>query len=424
MTSFKVHRKQQLKQDNSTFRNILNYHTNDLPSLLFHDGKDWKTECIDDILSKYSNIQQSTRGIQGLRGLQGEKGEPGIMGQRGTKGIQGEKGEKGEKGDCPFVLNEINKTTTIGIDSCKFGNSSTYIGYQSGKDNTSDENTYIGYQTGIIPSGGLNTFVGSESGKYSSGSQNTYIGNNTCSFTGSNGSYNVFTGSESGFRNTSGFGNVFVGTISGSSNTEGSWNVFLGQSAGQGNETGANNVFIGANSGISNVYGTNCTCIGDNSDTSSENPQNQIVIGQGVVSYGDNTITFPTNLKTFPSGTEVNFSSPYGGCLYPVSSSVRWKNNIKNISETIDTSQLYNLRPVVFNPAIGHGDPQELHLGLIAEEVEKYFPNIVPKDNVGRPCSVRYSLLGVLIIEELKKLKNNYDRELNNIKNKIDFLNK
>jgi hypothetical protein len=43
--------------------------------------------------------------------------------------------------------------------------------------------------------------------------------------------------------------------------------------------------------------------------------------------------------------------------------------------------------------------------GLIAEEVDKYFPLLVPKDDLGRPASVRYSLLGVLLLEEMKKMK-------------------
>jgi len=416
MSQFRVSQCSHRKKEKDSILDSLLKNSN-YPSLLFHDGKCWKTQDVDSIFSKYTkNINtehKGERGLQGFRGLQGEKGEQGLMGPRGPPGI---------KGDSPFIGDEINKTTSIGLECCKSGKSSVYIGYQCGSENVGDENTYIGFQSGIVNSGGLNTFIGAEAGKFSSGNQNTYIGNNSCSFTGSNGSYNLFAGSESGFHNTSGFGNVFLGSVSGASNTEGSWNVFIGQSSGHGNDTGTNNIFVGANSGISNVSGTNNICIGDNSDTSSENPQNQVVIGQGVVSYGDNTITFPSNLKTFPSGTEVNFSSPYGGCLYPVSSSIRWKNNIKDISSVIDTSQLYNLRPVVFNPAIGHGNPEEVHIGLIAEEVERCFPNIVPKDNSGRPCSVRYSLLGVLLIEELKKLKNKYDIELTDIKNKIDFL--
>ena len=166
---------------------------------------------------------------------------------------------------------------------------------------------------------------------------------------------------------------------------------------------------------MSNIAGNSCICIGDGADTSSEIPMNQIVFGQGVTSVGDNTITFPDNLRSFPNGTEVNFSSANGGCLYPVSSSIRWKENVRDIFESIDTSMIYNLRPVTFNPANGHGDSKETHIGLIAEEVEKYFPIIVPKDKMGRPASVRYSLLSVLLLEELKR----HNDEIEDLKKKL-----
>ena len=113
-------------------------------------------------------------------------------------------------------------------------------------------------------------------------------------------------------------------------------------------------------------------------------------------------------MKTFPHGTEVNFSHPGGGMLFPVSSSIRWKENVEDISKKIDTSKLYDLRPVTFNPT----NSNELCLGLIAEEVEKIFPTLVPKDDQGLPSSVRYSLLSVLVLEELKKIK----IELDNLK--------
>jgi hypothetical protein len=157
------------------------------------------------------------------------------------------------------------------------------------------------------------------------------------------------------------------------------------------------------------VAGVGCICVGDGTDTSSDTPIGQIVIGQGVVSAGDHTITFPNNLRALPSGTEVNFSSSGGGCLYPVSSSIRWKENVKDISTTTDTSLIYNLRPVTFTPSQGHGNPDEMHLGLIAEEVEQFYPILVPKDHKGRPSSVKYSLLSILLLAEMKKLRHQFE---------------
>jgi hypothetical protein len=273
--------------------------------------------------------------------------------------------------------------------------------------------------TGVVYYGDNdNVLVGQDTGKFVEGRQNTYVGDNVCSTNVSSGSYNVFVGSEAGLNNTDGLGNTFLGTVAGASNTSGNFNIFLGQSAGRENEIGTNNIFIGTNAGSSNTEGDYNICIGDGSDTSNSNAVNQIVIGQGVQGKADNTITFPENLTSFSSGTEVNFSSPNGGMLYPVSSSRRWKTNIKDIANSLDTSLLYKLRPVSFTPIDGHDSGNTINgidIGLIAEEVDQYFPNLVPKDIHGQPASVKYSLLSVLLLEEVKKLK----KEIEEIKNEV-----
>jgi hypothetical protein len=391
------------------------------------DGKRWILNDIDTLIaskieeilgeSKYKHretdrCETGPTGPRGLRGPQGIQGETGPVGPVGPRGLRGE---------TPVIGDEKTESINIGLNG--FNNENTgrgnvYVGVQSGINDKSNENVYIGYKTGTVETGGLNTFVGSEAGKFSSGTQNTYIGDSVCGFTGSNGSYNVFVGAESGFRNNVGSGNVFNGVVSGASNTEGNKNVFIGQASGHSNETGSSNVFIGANTGISNVSGNNCVCIGDGSDTIGTNPTNQIVIGSGVVSVGDNTITFPNNLRSFGNGTEVNFSKSSGGCLFPVASSLRWKSNIKDIKELIDTSKLYDLRPVTYNAL----ENKETQIGLIAEEVEQHIPELVPKDDQGKPASVRYSLLSVLLLEEMKKLRNKMDTDIGELRDKINLL--
>jgi hypothetical protein len=304
-----------------------------------------------------------------------------------------------------------NYNTIVGTGSGTGSIMNTFYGYRAGSQETSSENTYLGHLAGELSiSTGKNTFVGNEAGRQSIGAQNTYIGDGVCSANRSGGSYNTYVGAEAGLNTTLGFGNTFVGTVAGASNTDGNWNIFVGQSAGHSNENGTNNIFLGTNSGSTNVSGNSCVCIGDGSDVSKNNAVNQIVVGQGVRGYGDNTVTFPDNLMSFSNGTEVNFSSSGGGCLYPVSSSMRWKTDIKNIQENIDTSKLYNLRPVTFNAIQGREEKAKgIDLGLIAEEVNELFPILAPKDRFGQPASVRYSLLSVLNLAEMKKLKQRLD---------------
>lgn len=412
----------------SFLEKLLKCHKLESGSIFYHDGCSWKIKTLNSLLPNRNNLSGFTgptgpAGIRGRTGPEGPPGDEGIMGPIGPMGFRGVAGPTGPigpignigpigptgpKGDSDAILDFKKRCINIGSNK-NSSNNSIYSGFGSGGNEISDENTYTGNDTGTVQSGGMNSFYGYGAGKYSSGLQNCYFGNGVCGGTGSVGNFNTMNGFEAGYNNTSGSGNVFNGAVAGSKNTTGSWNVFEGQGAGENNESGSSNVFIGPNAGNTNVSGDGCICIGDNTDVNSEFPINQIVFGRNVISYGDNTITFPNNLKSLPNGTEVNFSSSNGGCLFPVSSSIRWKEDVKDISELIDTEKVYELRPVTFRPAIGHGDSSELHIGLIAEEVNEHLPIIVPKDANDKPASVRYSMLSVLLLSELKKIKNKVD---------------
>jgi len=376
-----------------TFDSLLKNRTDFKGEKSFSDSRDFKGESRWEFKGERTGRNQDENlflgptgatgatGARGIRGLAGERGEA-VVGPRGVAGLQGEQGptgpaglqgEKGEKG-------EQGPTGPVG-------------------------------PTGPPISYGApdNTFVGLDSGLLCSGQKNAYFGNHTAPHTGNVGNGNVLIGSESGYSNLDGSYNTFLGTSSGSKNTHGSWNTFIGASAGSANELGTSNIFIGPNSGISSIAGNSCICIGDGSDTSSEVPINQIAIGHGVISSGDNTLTFPNNLKAMVHGTEVNFSSTNGGCLYPVSSTIRWKENVRDLEDTIRSEDIYKLRPVTFT---GKENPDEHSMGLIAEEVNDFFPILVPKDGKNRPASVKYSLLSILLLKEVQKLK----KELNEIK--------
>jgi hypothetical protein len=90
--------------------------------------------------------------------------------------------------------------------------------------------------------------------------------------------------------------------------------------------------------------------------------------------------------------------------IYTVPSSLRFKENISDLE--IDTSKIYQLRPVSFNP-IGK---TKRTFGLIAEETAEILPELVTFDAEGKPFSVNYSLLSVLLLNEMKKLKSELDQ--------------
>lgn len=82
------------------------------------------------------------------------------------------------------------------------------------------------------------------------------------------------------------------------------------------------------------------------------------------------------------------------------SSARRYKRDITDIE--IDTSKLYNLRPVSFEHINVTGSRT---FGLIAEEVIEEIPQLVYLNKEGQCESVNYSYLSVILLTELKKLK-------------------
>lgn len=128
------------------------------------------------------------------------------------------------------------------------------------------------------------------------------------------------------------------------------------------------------------------------------------------------------------------------GKLGYVSSSETTKTNIENITARVNTSKVYELRPVVFN-RINSGGIDET--GLIAEEVQLIMPELVSYKRgentvcvnvtVGQaveeqcnttyyqtniPETVSYSKLPILILTELKKLL----ERLTILEKKVDLL--
>jgi hypothetical protein len=89
----------------------------------------------------------------------------------------------------------------------------------------------------------------------------------------------------------------------------------------------------------------------------------------------------------------------------PESSSKRYKKDITNLE---NTENIYNLRPVKYKKI----DNNETELGFIAEEVAKYFPDLVAYRNINGsnvPDALMYSRIVVPMLNEMKKLKNKID---------------
>ena len=97
------------------------------------------------------------------------------------------------------------------------------------------------------------------------------------------------------------------------------------------------------------------------------------------------------------------------GTLWGVSrwaSSRRFKDKIVDLD--IDSSEIYKLRPVSFNWKPDRGGKRSF--GLIAEEVDGVERMLVNYGQDEKPFSVKYELLSVLLLNELKKFKPDISR--------------
>lgn len=85
-----------------------------------------------------------------------------------------------------------------------------------------------------------------------------------------------------------------------------------------------------------------------------------------------------------------------------VTSSEKYKEHIKDIE--MDVNDILKLNPKQYN----YKEDQKLHYGLIAEEVEKVYPNLVSNHN-DNGKSLNYLEILPLLLNKIKDLQNQID---------------
>jgi Chaperone of endosialidase len=197
------------------------------------------------------------------------------------------------------------------------------------------------------------------------------------------GQENTAIGSTALSSNTGGFDNVGVGVAALNNNTTGSNNVALGLSAGFFQTTGSNNVYIGG--GQSGVAGENNTIhIAD-----SPNPGAAATACYIAGIFG----------QTSANGVQLLISSD--NKLGTMTSSKRFKQDIKPMDKASET--LLALKPVVFRYKKEIDPAGRSQFGLVAEDVERTNPDLVVRDNDGKPYSVRYDQVNAMLLNEFLK---------------------
>jgi trimeric autotransporter adhesin len=193
--------------------------------------------------------------------------------------------------------------------------------------------------------------------------------------------------------------------------TTGLRNTAVGSSAGAGVVTGSDNTFVGfsAGAGVGHPDLVNATAIGANALVSQNN---SLVLGDDAVSVGIGTSTPNTKLQVLGNirvGTTGGF-----GCLQrfdgaalagTCSSDLRLKTNVQPFGRVL--ARVARLQPVHFTwrtaefPEYHFG--AATNSGLIAQDVEQVFPELVSTDERGYKM-VNYSELPYLTLQAVKEL--------------------
>jgi trimeric autotransporter adhesin len=273
--------------------------------------------------------------------------------------------------------NNGNFNTASGEDALEFNttaNGNTASGYSALKSNTT---------------GASNSAFGNGALQYNVlGTENTASGAFSL-YSNTSGNYNAASGFEALFANTTASNNTASGFRALYFTTTGADNTAIGFRALLSNTTGLNNIAIGANAGYA-VTGSNNIDIGS---AGSAGESSVIRIGgpsQTAVHIAGITSAHLTGSPVYVSAS---------GQLGVLSSSERYKTEIASMGGS--TQKLHELRPVSFHLK---SDPKgAVQYGLIAEEVNKIYPELVIRDDAGTIQGVRYDELAPLLLSEVQQ---------------------
>jgi len=222
---------------------------------------------------------------------------------------------------------------------------------------------------------------------------NTVLGDDAL-FSNTTGVANTATGTQALFSNATGDNNTATGVSALTGNTTGSFNTAIGLAALANNTAGSSNIALGLSAGSHLTTGSNNIDIG-NVGVAGE--AKTIRIGTGGRQI--NTYIAGINGVTVAGGVGVIIDST--GHLGTVTSSAQYKHQIKPMDKASEA--ILALKPVTFHykPEL---DPKGIpQFGLIAEDVEKVNPDLVARDEQGKPYSVRYEAVNAMLLNEFLK---------------------
>jgi hypothetical protein len=293
------------------------------------------------------------------------------------------------------------------------GSDNTASGFEALRTNsTGVQNTASGFDALFSNTSGNNNTASGVDALYSNtaGHHNTAMGTGAL-LSDTIGSYNTATGNSSLYSNSSGTSNTATGDNALFSNTTGSFSVAIGEGALFYSTTGSNNTAIGYKALNINATGFGNIALGDSAGINLTTGNNNIDIGNKGVAGESKTIRIGkkgTHTATLIAG--INGTTVAGGVgvlidsngrLGTITSSARFKDNIEPMDKASEA--ILALQPVTFR--YKHElDPKGLpQFGLVAEQVEMVNPDLVARDEQGKPYTVRYEAVNAMLLNEFLK---------------------
>jgi len=251
---------------------------------------------------------------------------------------------------------------------------------------------------------------------------NTFLGEDAL-LNNTTGSFNMAIGFNALFSNTTGDSNSASGYRAMLTNTTGSHNTANGFAALFNNLTGKQNTAIGFDALFNNAAGKNNIAVGFNAGILVTGSNNIDIGNEGLLAEsntirigktGTQTRTSIAGIYGVPLAQGVGVMVSPNGHLGTITSSARFKEAIKLMDKTSEA--ILSLQPVTFrykHELDPDGIPQ---FGLVAEEVEKVNPDLVARDEQGKPYTVRYEAVNAMLLNEFLKTRRQIDAQQKQIR--------
>ena len=228
------------------------------------------------------------------------------------------------------------------------------------------------------------------------------------------GNSNTASGAHALYSNINGDENTVLGFAALRNNRNGFRNTVLGSRAGASSTTGSNNVYIGYRAGDNTTYA---------------NRSNKLVIANGNTlndelisgSFSEQVVDINGQLNVQGQLTTVsmNIDGLLNAQSVAMTSDARLKKDIQPLTRALDSILQLQAKTYRWKEDTTFANKQDI--GLVAQEVEKVFPELVAENEQGYK-GIAYSKLTAVLIEAIKEQQEAFTRDVSDLEDAITVL--